>query len=287
MADHGSPPLLLSVRMPTVGVVLCLLPLGAALFCVVWSLVFDFRNSTATQCRVANYLPSLSAAIGDSTPQRYVWRVAVCLHAAPRFLLTLTYRKLHAVHGAVGADAMAARGRYVYDWLVASAALSNMAEVGALVGLSYISSTENHRVHEALFTAFMVSSLLYMALTITLFSWRHRCTRPSGKEFKSLAWKRRLFAANVCTFLVSAYLYFRHNWYCEPGVYTMFAVCEYLGVLTNIGFHGTLAWDLCGLSLAVVSTGPATDHTGQQGTARRVGGDTQGGRMRSSDSKSQ
>ncbi|KAK3740969.1 hypothetical protein RRG08_005661 [Elysia crispata] len=259
MASRRLPQIFLTVSLPTVGTILCCLPLFAALFCVVWSIVFDLKTSTATQCRVANYLPSMSAAIGDSTPQRYVWRICVCLHATPRLVLTLVYRELHGV-------LQVETNKGSYRLLVSSAAFSNGVEVSSLIALSYISSTENYEVHEALFVIFMVSGLLHMVLTITLFSWRHRCITPSGKETKSLCWKRRLFAVNVSTFLVSVYLFFRHNWYCEPGVYTLFAACEYLVVLTNISFHGTLIWDLDDFSMAVVNTTLISDNTRQRET---------------------
>ncbi|GFR74076.1 post-GPI attachment to proteins factor 2 [Elysia marginata] len=104
-----------------------------------------------------------------------------------------------------------------------------------------------------MFVTFMVSGLLCMMLTITLFSWRHRFITPSAKESKSLWLKQRLFGVNISVFLSSIYLFFRHTWYCEPGVYTAFAACEYIVVLTNIGFHSTLMWDFDTFSMACVS----------------------------------
>lgn len=67
------------------------LPFVAFIFCVSWSLIFFFERATSTHCSVRNYLPSISAAIGNYQPQRFVWQVAILLHAFPRLLVALQY----------------------------------------------------------------------------------------------------------------------------------------------------------------------------------------------------
>ena len=99
------------------------LPLGGFAFCVLWSMLYNFDDSTSTHCNVPNYLPSVSASIGAYSPQKYIWRLTIALHSAPRYLVSMTYYKLF--HSSTCLLTL------------------NCVEVSSLLGLSIISSTEN------------------------------------------------------------------------------------------------------------------------------------------------
>lgn len=249
MASETQQKSLFTLSFPTMTKIVCSLPLFATFFCVVWSLIFDFKSSTATHCKVNNYLPTISAAMGGFTPQRYVWRICIGLHASPRFMIALAYYTFHtSIH--VG------RHNEFFKTLAAFTSFFHIIEVGSLVGLTYISSTENRNLHEILFVLFMAGAILYMGMTIYLFSWgrTNNGRAMTQSESKSLFYKKLFFGSNVTIFLVSVYVFFRHNWYCEPGMYTVFAALEYLVIITNIGFHATAGLDFAPFSLAYAKT---------------------------------
>nr|CAD7411014.1 unnamed protein product [Timema poppensis] len=157
----------------------------------------------------------------------------------PRFLIARMYYKYYQ--------------SVLYHWIHFLAAIAcwlNVAENLALVGLTFISSSENYSVHEKCFMMFMVTSELYMMLTCYLLR-SMRCQPPDNVETRSLRIKYQLLVVNVISFALAAYCFLRHNWYCEPGVYSLFSLCEYVVVLTNMGFHMTASWDFHGRELLV------------------------------------
>ena len=88
--------------------------------------------------QVANYIPSLSAATGDFTPQKYIWRIGIALHALPRMGNAFIYLNFYAdsvnIH----------RKSHGFRTLNKMNTALHVLENSALLGLTYISSTENH-----------------------------------------------------------------------------------------------------------------------------------------------
>jgi len=122
-----------SLRFRTVAVLTVMLPLSGFVICVLWSLYYNFRSSTATHCGVQNYLPSVSAAIGDYTPQKYIWRIAIAVHTVPRIRIAFVYLVYFT------SILVKQTGK-----LIRLNCALNLIEVFSLFGLTFVSSTENY-----------------------------------------------------------------------------------------------------------------------------------------------
>ncbi|KAL1252771.1 hypothetical protein QQF64_017464 [Cirrhinus molitorella] len=230
--DRDKP--LIRVSFTRLAVITVCLPLLGLIACVVLAMLYHYNDATYTHCQVANYLPSISAAI-SLTPERYIWRFSIGLHSAPRFLVAAAYLSFY-------------RGRV---WRLKEQLLSGftfllaLCENVGLLLLTYVSSTETYSVHKSGFILFIGSSLVHMMCTCKLWSTISKYS-PNAEEMKSYRLKSRLFLFNLFFCLLAAYFYRRHNTYCETGIYTSFALCEYLVVLSNMAFHMTAYWDFGG-----------------------------------------
>ena len=72
----------------------------------------------------------------------------------------------------------------------------------------------------------------------------HCCLKDYGQKLsKILVLKRILLIVYLVTIIVCMLCYWRHVTHCEPGVYSAFAILEYVVVILNISLHATAALD--------------------------------------------
>lgn len=219
------------------------LPFLAFTFCVVWSIVYNFEHSTSTHCKVYNFLPSVSAAIGHYRPQRDIWKAAIAIQASVRILVLIMYRRYYKDH--------------IYKWaqsICGVATVTYAIENISLVTLSFWSSDENYAFHKLSFITFLIMSFIHML--VAYFIMRNcRNVSKESSESVSLKWKKRSMISNLLSIVFACYFFYRHNKYCEPLVYSMFALSEYGVVLSNMGFHSTAAWDFVNSRVMISGTG--------------------------------
>jgi hypothetical protein len=109
------------------------LPFCSFLFCILWSILYNFDHATETHCKVYNFLPSVSAAIGHYKPQKNIWEIAIASQAIIRTLVLYMYYRYYR--------------ETAYKWarnMTNFALLSYFLENTALVTLSFWSSNENY-----------------------------------------------------------------------------------------------------------------------------------------------
>lgn len=116
--------------------------------CLVYSLYYNFDGVTRTHCRVSrstywalceqvkNWIPSISAVIGDYTPQRYIWRIGIAWMSWLRMFEAVLLFKFFEWQ--VGNPTRA------HKVLNALTSLTHVGENLCLLGLTYVSSTENY-----------------------------------------------------------------------------------------------------------------------------------------------
>ena len=154
------------------------IPCFAFFFCIIYSFLFHLEEVTRTHCQVWNMVPSISckkninfhnknwnnceysASIGILAPQKYVWKICIALHSAPRLLLCKMYHK----HMQKVLSKIARVQR-----LALFTCMLNMAEVFSLLLLSVVPSTEDYSLHTFCFGLFLFFSAVYLAFSYYLF----------------------------------------------------------------------------------------------------------------------
>jgi len=112
----------------------------------------------------------------------------------------------------------------------------------SLYMLTFVSSKENYKTHENSFIGFILFSHLYFLIFLPCYRF---ATSPNNLAY----FRTRVFLAalqSTCI-LTGAYTFVRHKRYCEPGMYSLFALCEWLYVASNIIFHIAQWWELEGI----------------------------------------
>lgn len=110
------------------------LPLFAFIICVMLTMFKDFEKANYTHCNVPNFIPSISASIGNYQPQSTIWQTAIFVHAIPRFfIISLRWKYYYSV---IDEDFLG---------LVNLAVFLNILENLSLLGLTYWTSALFYR----------------------------------------------------------------------------------------------------------------------------------------------
>jgi hypothetical protein len=216
------------------------LPLLAFLACVFLSIIKDFKLANRTHCRVFNVFPSISSCISEFYPQNTIWRICIAIDSFPRYCIAYVYYKRY-----YALKLVQLKHQSLYSIFAKFIMVIHVIELSSLLILTYISSMEIFYVHAVSFITFLIASIFYMLSTIGTYYWPRKSTNGlTKKEMHSKSLKLRIFSFYILYCFCSMYFYYRHNRYCEPFVYSLFSLSEYLLILLNIRYHSQIIIDL-------------------------------------------
>ncbi len=192
--------------------VLTAVPSAGLLLSLVMAAVLHHDDVTHTHCGVANFWPSVSAAIGNNNPERFVWTLTVGLHNILVLLdSAMAYDRL------VQSPSVSVFLARIMAWFKALSCVS-------LFVLTFVSSSDYFLVHELGFVGWMV----FGSISLLLFLWLWRGSVRLVTPRERFTWLYlRVCATCYFVFLAGAmFSYWLHNAYCWPFVYSMFGICE-------------------------------------------------------------
>jgi hypothetical protein len=211
-------------------------------------------NVTATQCAgyppeefPTNWMPSISAIIGNNFPEVAIWRVAVVMQQWGRVFATVAvYNHFDVVLGG-SADAT----NRLHAWL-------QVFEQAGLVLLTAVSSTDHALFHELAFFVYFTAHGLSMLALITMGQWYvdqetasvRQGNAPNSIQLlkyseKALTLRKRIAMFNFGSFLCFIFFFITSQgskndaWsMCAVnGWYSMFGVFEWCYVWSSCFFH--------------------------------------------------
>ena len=146
------------------------LPCFAFIFCIIYSWFNHYEWVTRTHCLVWNIAPSISglvtnlsygfynvlvtaASIGNFAPQKYVWKLCIAMHSAPRLLTVLLY------HNHLNRVLDKSENT---KQLIFMCCFFNVVEIFSLLLLSIVPSVEDFHLHKLSFVSFLLFSALFI-----------------------------------------------------------------------------------------------------------------------------
>ncbi|CAH1777730.1 unnamed protein product [Owenia fusiformis] len=232
--------ILATVPFPWYAVVTVSLPFFSIIICLLIGLIFQYEAVCRTDtCKhITNFIPSISAVTG-ALPQKYIWRTCISLHTPPRFLVAVMYYNYYKSY----MNNINQSYRGLYTLLIKASFWINIIENFSLFGTSVVLNIDNYPVHEKIFICFMVTSMVYMFLSLVAYAWS-RPKQWAPEHVKSFRLKLLMFVLISMATSGLIFFFLLHKWYCAQDAFSYFSLCEYVIAFTNIGFHFTAYIDL-------------------------------------------
>lgn len=232
-------------------------PIYSFFYCLYVAYTIPNQHGMYTHCGVSNFALSVSEAIAKPQRSRIVWTIAIAIHAPiklyysfelAKFYVDYLYNRNKVQLKDGKANHSSINQRNVWRLCLFLAMSTGIIELGSLIGLTLITShnVDYFYIHQACVGGFLFGGASHMVLSSYI---ENVCSKKvirisqkrsiyyNQKHLFFANWRRRISILVCVDAALMFYLYYRHNRYCEPYMYSMFCLSEYLVIVLNMIYH--------------------------------------------------
>eukprot|EP00741_Cyanophora_paradoxa_P016363 tig00020912_g15799.t1 len=186
------------------------------------------------------WVPTISATIGDHKPERNVFMIGMALCAGPKFVTLF-------LHYAAFAKTACASSKRLKGLNLANLAVA-FARTWAAGFWIYVTSSDFHSFHISAFVGYLLTSMLNMIFT-TILAFKSR-----QRDRKSPYAKTIFLLGHQLAWWTALYFYLEHKDE-EPGAYSYYAMCEWTVGICDVLFEASGWLDFRDLEIHLVAMG--------------------------------
>ncbi|KAG9297374.1 hypothetical protein G9A89_009458 [Geosiphon pyriformis] len=173
------------------------------------------------------WFPSVSASTGDWYPARSIFQIFIAISSGPRFALIFLFYIISN------------KPDHLYPKIHAFVGIARAITCG---GWTYITSSEDHNIHD-------ISMISYIVLTLP---WMLGSLAIAPDNPRAQMYRKRLIMLFFGTLAPMIYFFIRHKVYAIPGAYTIYAFFEWTLIIYDIGFDAVSLYDFSSYEIRVV-----------------------------------
>jgi len=204
--------------------------LGGFLACLFFAYTMHFDNVTANHCKTLEFWPSISATIGDLSPEKNIFRYGMAVGSGSRILSVFINHQLFVEEAGVPSS-----WKRIKSFNSVATFLDAMRIFTAGMWI-YVTSSEDLIVHEVSFVLYVLSSIIFTVVhTILFYQVKINKPRPHPRDVTSFKWKLGLGITHGVLFFSSLHFFFEHL-NCKQYAYSKYAIMEWILAVCNVGF---------------------------------------------------
>ncbi|KAI0329269.1 hypothetical protein GY45DRAFT_1253146 [Cubamyces sp. BRFM 1775] len=173
------------------------------------------------------WFPSVSATIGDWYPERNIFQILIAINSGPRFALGALQYYLH---------------RTPTSSLPGFVLLIGILRTLSCGGWVYITSTDDHDVHDVLMISYIVLNIPWMFGSIACTPVSHVASRQRRR------WTSIAFFAAIVPMI---YFFIQHKVHRVPGAYTRYSFFEWALIILDVLYDSSAELDFKAADLKI------------------------------------